>query len=192
MTTQKVGYARVSTKEQDLSLQLDALNKFDCDKVFTDKVSSAKQRQGLQDALNYLRSGDCLVVWKLDRLCRSLPDLIKISQQLKDKGCELISITENIDTSTPAGRLYFNILGALGQMERELIQERVKAGLMAAKKRGRVGGKPRVNQDKIDLARRELSEGRTYPDVARIIGIHVQTLYRLVPVMSLDARSNFN
>lgn len=192
MTTQKVGYARVSTKEQDLSLQLDALNKFDCDKVFTDKVSSAKQRQGLQDALNYLRSGDCLVVWKLDRLCRSLPDLIKISQQLKDKGCELISITENIDTSTPAGRLYFNILGALGQMERELIQERVKAGLMAAKKRGRVGGKPRVNQDKIDLARRELSEGRTYPDVARIIGIHVQTLYRLVPVKSLDARSNFN
>lgn len=192
MTTQKVGYARVSNKEQDLSLQLDALNKFDCDKVFTDKVSSAKQRQGLQDALNYLRSGDCLVVWKLDRLCRSLPDLIKISQQLKDKGCELISITENIDTSTPAGRLYFNILGALGQMERELIQERVKAGLMAAKKRGRVGGKPRVNQDKIDLARRELSEGRTYPDVARIIGIHVQTLYRLVPVKSLDARSNFN
>lgn len=192
MTTQKVGYARVSTKEQDLSLQLDALNKFDCDKIFTDKVSSAKQRQGLQDALNYLRSGDCLVVWKLDRLCRSLPDLIKISQQLKDKGCELISITENIDTSTPAGRLYFNILGALGQMERELIQERVKAGLMAAKKRGRVGGKPRVNQDKIDLARRELSEGRTYPDVARIIGIHVQTLYRLVPVKSLDARSNFN
>lgn len=192
MTTQKVGYARVSTKEQDLSLQLDALNKFDCDKIFTDKVSSAKQRQGLQDALNYLRSGDCLVVWKLDRLCRSLPDLIKISQQLKDKGCELISITENIDTSTPAGRLYFNILGALGQMERELIQERVKAGLMAAKKRGRVGGKPRVNQDKIDLARRELSEGRTYPDVARIIGIHVQTLYRLVPMKSLDARSNFN
>lgn len=186
MTSQKVGYARVSTKEQDLSLQLDALQKFDCDKLFTDKISSVKQRQGLQDALNYLRAGDCLVVWKLDRLCRSLPDLIKISQQLKDKDCELISITESIDTSTPAGRLYFNILGALAQMERELIQERVKAGLVSARKRGKVGGKPRVSQDKIELARRELVEGRTYPDVAKIIGIHVQTLYRLVPVKSLD------
>ena len=186
MTTQKVGYARVSTKEQDLSLQLDALNKFYCDKVFTDKVSSVKQRQGLQEALGYLREGDSLVVWKLDRLCRSLADLIKISEQLKDKGCELISITENIDTSTPAGRLYFNILGALGQMERELIQERVKAGLESARKRGKIGGKPRVSQDKIDLARRELSEGRSYPDVAKIIGIHPQTLYRLVPVKSLE------
>lgn len=185
MSTQKVGYARVSTKEQDLSLQLDALQKFDCDKVFTDKISSVKQRQGLQEALGYLREGDSLVVWKLDRLCRSLPDLIKISQQLKDKGCELISITENIDTSTPAGRLYFNILGALGQMERELIQERVQAGLAAARKRGKIGGKPRVGQDKIDLARRELSEGRSYPDVAKIIGIHPQTLYRLVPVKLL-------
>lgn len=186
MTTQKVGYARVSTKEQDLSLQLDALAKFDCDKVFTDKVSSVKQRQGLEEALCYLRQGDCLVVWKLDRLCRSLPDLIKISEQIKERGAELISITENIDTSTPAGRLYFNILGALGQMERELIQERVKAGLISARKRGRIGGKPRVSQDKIDLARRELSEGRTYPDVAKIIGVHPQTLYRLVPVRSLE------
>lgn len=186
MNTQKVGYARVSTKEQDLSLQLDALQKYDCDKIFTDKVSSVKQRQGLQDALGYLRQGDSLVVWKLDRLCRSLPDLIKISEQIKQKGAELISITESIDTSTPAGRLYFNILGALGQMERELIQERVKAGLASARKRGKVGGKPRVSQDKLDLARRELSEGRTYPDVAKIIGIHPQTLYRLVPVKSLD------
>ena len=185
MTTQKVGYARVSTKEQDLSLQLDALQKYDCDKIFTDKVSSVKQRQGLQEALGYLRQGDSLVVWKLDRLCRSLPDLIKISEQIKEKGAELISITESIDTSTPAGRLYFNILGALGQMERELIQERVKAGLASARKRGKIGGKPRVSQDKLDLARRELSEGRTYPDVAKIIGVHPQTLYRLLPVKSL-------
>lgn len=186
MTTQKVGYARVSTKEQDLSLQIDALSKFDCDKVFTDKVSSVKQRQGLQDALGYLRQGDTLVVWKLDRLCRSLPDLIKISEQIKEKGAELISITESIDTSTPAGRLYFNILGALGQMERELIQERVKAGLTSARKRGRIGGKPRVSQEKLDLARRELMTGRPYPEVARIIEVHVQTLYRLVPVKSLN------
>jgi DNA invertase Pin-like site-specific DNA recombinase len=186
MSVQVVGYARVSTKEQDLSLQLDALTKHGCDRVFTDKLSAAKQRQGLADALDYLRAGDTLVVWKLDRLCRSLPDLIGISEQIQQKGAALVSITESIDTSTPAGRLYFNILGALGQMERELIQERVKAGLSAARKRGKIGGKPRVSQDKLELARRELSEGRTYPDVARIIGVHPQTLYRLIPVRSLD------
>ena len=186
MSVQVVGYARVSTKEQDLSLQLDALTKHGCDRVFTDKLSAAKERQGFADALDYLRAGDTLVVRKLDRLCRSLPDLIGISEQIQQKGAALVSITESIDTSTPAGRLYFNILGALGQMERELIQERVKAGLSAARKRGKIGGKPRVSQDKLELARRELSEGRTYPDVARIIGVHPQTLYRLIPVRSLN------
>ena len=135
--------------------------------------------------LTPLREGDTLVVWKLDRLCRSLPDLIKISEQIRMMGAQLVSITESIDTSTPAGRLYFNILGALGQMERELIQERVKAGLAAARRRGKVPGKPRVSEEKLELARRELSAGRTYPEVARILGVHPQTLYRLVPVKSL-------
>lgn len=186
MTVQVIGYARVSTKEQDLSLQLDALNKYGCDRIFTDKLSSVKERQGLTDALGYLRDGDTLVVWKLDRLCRSLPDLIKISEQIRTTGAQLVSITESIDTSTPAGRLYFNILGALGQMERELIQERVKAGLAAARRRGKVPGKPRVSDEKLELARRELSAGRTYPEVARILGVHPQTLYRLVPVKSLN------
>ena len=186
MTVQVIGYARVSTKEQDLSLQLDALSKYGCDRIFTDKLSSVKERQGLTDALGYLRDGDTLVVWKLDRLCRSLPDLIKISEQIRMMGAQLVSITESIDTSTPAGRLYFNILGALGQMERELIQERVKAGLAAARRRGKVPGKPRVSEEKLELARRELSAGRTYPEVARILGVHPQTLYRLVPVKSLN------
>ena len=186
MTVQVIGYARVSTKEQDLSLQLDALSKYGCDRIFTDKMSSVKERQGLTDALGYLREGDTLVVWKLDRLCRSLPDLIKISEQIRTAGAQLVSITESIDTSTPAGRLYFNILGALGQMERELIQERVKAGLAAARRRGKVPGKPRVSEEKLELARRELSAGRTYPEVARILGVHPQTLYRLVPVKSLN------
>ena len=186
MTVQVIGYARVSTKEQDLSLQLDALSQYGCDRIFTDKISSVKERQGLTDALGYLREGDTLVVWKLDRLCRSLPDLIKISEQIRMMGAQLVSITESIDTSTPAGRLYFNILGALGQMERELIQERVKAGLAAARRRGKVPGKPRVSEEKLELARRELSAGRTYPEVARILGVHPQTLYRLVPVKSLN------
>mgnify|MGYP000377286941 FL=1 len=188
MTVQVIGYARVSTKEQDLSLQLDALSKYGSDRIFTDKLSSVKERQGLTDALGYLRDGDTLVVWKLDRLCRSLPDLIKISEQIRTTGAQLVSITESIDTSTPAGRLYFNILGALGQMERELIQERVKAGLAAARRRGKVPGKPRVSEEKLELARRELSAGRTYPEVARILGVHPQTLYRLVPVKSLNVR----
>ena len=186
MTVQVIGYARVSTKEQDLFLQLDALSKYGCDRIFTDKMSSVKERQGLTDALGYLREGDTLVVWKLDRLCRSLPDLIKISELIRTTGAQLVSITESIDTSTPAGRLYFNILGALGQMERELIQERVKAGLAAARRRGKVPGKPRVSEEKLELARRELSAGRTYPEVARILGVHPQTLYRLVPVKSLN------
>jgi len=186
LTVQVIGYARVSTKEQDLSLQLDALSKYGCDRIFTDKISSVKERQGLTDALGYLRDGDTLVVWKLDRLCRSLPDLIKISELIRTTGAQLVSITESIDTSTPAGRLYFNILGALGQMERELIQERVKAGLAAARRRGKVPGKPRVSEEKLELARRELSAGRTYPEVARILGVHPQTLYRLVPVKSLN------
>jgi len=186
LTVQVIGYARVSTKEQDLSLQLDALSKYGCDRIFTDKMSSVKERQGLTDALGYLREGDTLVVWKLDRLCRSLPDLIKISEQIRTTGAQLVSITERIDTSTPAGRLYFNILGALGQMERELIQERVKAGLAAARRRGKVPGKPRVSEEKLELARRELYAGRTYPEVARILGVHPQTLYRLVPVKSLN------
>ncbi len=186
MTVQVIGYARVSTKEQDLSLQLDALSKYGCDRIFTDKMSSVKERQGLTDALGYLRDGDTLVVWKLDRLCRSLPDLIKISELIRTTGAQLVSITESIDTSTPAGRLYFNILGALGQMERELIQERVKAGLAAARRRGKVPGKPRVSEEKLELARRELYAGRTYPEVARILGVHPQTLYRLVPVKSLN------
>jgi DNA invertase Pin-like site-specific DNA recombinase len=186
LTVQVIGYARVSTKEQDLSLQLDALSKYGCDRIFTDKLSSVKERQGLTDALGYLRQGDTLVVWKLDRLCRSLPDLIKISELIRTTGAQLVSITESIDTSTPAGRLYFNILGALGQMERELIQERVKAGLAAARRRGKVPGKPRVSEEKLELARRELSAGRTYPEVARILGVHPQTLYRLVPVKSLN------
>ncbi len=186
MTVQVIGYARVSTKEQDLSLQLDALSKYGCDRIFTDKMSSVKERQGLTDALGYLRDGDTLVVWKLDRLCRSLPDLIKISELIRTTGAQLVSITESIDTSTPAGRLYFNILGALGQMERELIQERVKAGLAAARRRGKVPGKPRVSEEKLELARRELSSGRTYPEVARILGVHPQTLYRLVPVKILN------
>ncbi len=186
MTVQVIGYARVSTKEQDLSLQLDALSKYGCDRIFTDKLSSVKERRGLTDALGYLRDGDTLMVWKLDRLCRSLPDLIKISELIRTTGAQLVSITESIDTSTPAGRLYFNILGALGQMERELIQERVKAGLAAARRRGKVPGKPRVSEEKLELARRELYAGRTYPEVARILGVHPQTLYRLVPVKSLN------
>lgn len=134
----KIGYARVSTLDQNLDLQIDALTKVGCEKIFTDKISSSKaHRQGLADALDYIRAGDTLVVWKLDRLCRNITELLKVSEKLKNNGIELQSLTESIDTSTPTGRMYFTILGAVAQMEREQIQERVKAGMAAAAKRGR-------------------------------------------------------
>lgn len=164
----KIGYARVSTKEQNLQLQLDALNTVECEKIFTDKVSSvAAKRQGLEDALEFARPGDVLIVWKLDRLCRSITDLIKISKQLEDKEVHLQSITESIDTTTPTGRLYFTILGAMNQLERELNHERILAGLDAARKRGRKGGRPKsLTDSKLTLARNLLSNGMSYPEVS--------------------------
>lgn len=179
----KIGYARVSTKEQSLQLQLDALNTVECEKIFTDKVSSvATKRQGLEDALEFARPGDVLIVWKLDRLCRSITDLIKISKQLEDKEVHLQSITESIDTTTPTGRLYFTILGAMNQLERELNHERILAGLDAARKRGRKGGRPKsLNDSKLTLARNLLSNGMSYPEVSEHLGVNLKTLYNYIP-----------
>lgn len=178
----KIGYARVSTKQQNLQLQLDALKGFGCDKVFTDKTSSQNtKRKGLKEALDYVRRGDTLVVWKLDRLCRSTKELIDISYELDSKEVTLISLTEQIDTSSPAGRMYFTVLGAIAQMERELIQERIIAGMASAKKRGRKAGRKRVSKDKIKSAKTLLDNGSTYPEVAESLGIGLSTLYKYIP-----------
>lgn len=181
-----VGYARVSTSEQNLDLQIEALQKAGCEKIFTDKVSSVKHKQGLNEALEFVRQGDSLVVWKLDRLCRSVKDLIDISSRLNDKNVAIVSLTENIDTATPAGRMYYAMLGVMGQLERELIQERVKAGLVSARSRGRVLGRPAMDKAKIRLAKKLLKEGSSYEEVASTLGVGKSTLYKYIPSSVFD------
>src|SRR5436305_5092149 len=137
-----IGYARVSTQDQTLSLQKDALEKIGCTKIFTDVISGAKaERKGLEEALHYVREGDTLVVWRLDRLGRSLKHLIEVVTDLEKRGIGFKSLTENIDTTTSGGKLIFHIFGALAEFERNLIRERTQAGLQAARARGRFGGR---------------------------------------------------
>src|SRR5204863_7105627 len=141
--TMLVGYARVSTNEQILDLQKDALEKIGCTKIYSDVVSGAKEeRKGLQEAMEYVREGDTLVVWRLDRLGRSLKHLIETITRLNNRKIGFKSITENIDTTTSGGKLVFHIFGALAEFERDIIRERTKAGLEAARARGRKGGRP--------------------------------------------------
>jgi DNA invertase Pin-like site-specific DNA recombinase len=141
----RIGYARVSTDEQTLNLQQDALQKADCDKIFTDTASGAKtERKGLADALAYVRKGDTLVVWRLDRLGRSLPHLITTMTDLEERGIGFKSLTENIDTTTSGGKLIFHIFGALAEFERNLIRERTQAGLTAARARGKKAADPKL------------------------------------------------
>jgi DNA invertase Pin-like site-specific DNA recombinase len=150
-----LGYARVSTDQQDHALQLDALRAAGCDKVFVETASGTRtDRPELAKALEQARQGDVLVVWRLDRLARSLRHLIDIADDLNRRGVALKSITESIDTMTPSGRFMFNILGALSSMEREIIVERTRAGLVAAAARGRRGGRPAaLNESKIRAAK---------------------------------------
>lgn len=184
MTTDKaalanVGYARVSTQDQNLSLQLDALAAAGCKKVFEDRASGAlADRAGLQAALDYVRDGEVLVVWKLDRLGRSLPHLIETVTALAKRGVGFRSLTEAIDTTTPGGRLVFHIFGALGQFERDLIQERTRAGLAAAASRGRKGGrKPVITGDKLKRARAMAGTGLTVREIATRLKVGKTALY---------------
>lgn len=179
----QVGYARVSTKDQDLSLQYEALNQLGCDKIYEDQISGAKaSRKGLNLALEVLREGDSLVVWKLDRLGRSVKDLVTMVGELEHRGIHFKSLTDNIDTSTPAGRFFFHVMASPAQMERELMVERTRAGLDAARKRGRVGGRKRLMTDfKIQSAKRLLADGIPPKDVAHDLGVSIPTLYRWLP-----------
>ncbi len=179
-----VGYARVSTQDQDLSLQLDALAAAGCAKVFEDHASGARaDREGLQAALDYVRDGEVLVVWKLDRLGRSLPHLIETVTELAKRGVGFRSLTEAIDTTTPGGRLIFHIFGALGQFERDLIQERTRAGLAAATARGRKGGrKPAVTEEKLRRAREHIAKGLTVREAAMRVKVGKTALYKALTV----------
>ena len=174
-----IGYARVSTLEQDPALQLDALAAAGCAKVFEDRASGARSdRPGLRQALDYVREDDVLVVWKLDRLGRSLAHLIETVGMLKQPGVGFRSITEAIDTTTPGGLLVFHLFGALGQFERDLIRERTRAGLVAAAARGRTGGrKPVIDADKLARARSMLAKGLTVREAASRLRVGKTALY---------------
>jgi DNA invertase Pin-like site-specific DNA recombinase len=164
----QIGYARVSTLEQEMALQLDALRAAGCDRIFEDRASGAKtDRPGLAQAIAFVREGDVLVTWKLDRLARSLPHLIETVNQLEKNGAGLRSLTEAIDTTTPGGRLIFHVFGALAQFERDLIRERTRAGLAAAASRGRRGGrKPVVTADRLERAKALIAKGLTVREAA--------------------------
>ncbi len=181
-----IGYERVSTQEQTLDLQQDALAKAGCARIFTDTVSGAKwtkqERAGLSEALEFIREGDTLVVWKLDRLGRSLKHLIETVTMLAEQGIGFKSLTEQIDTTTSGGKLIFHVFGALAEFERDLIRERTQAGLTAARARGRQGGRPnRLDEKKIKVLHALYADkGNTIEDILSTLNISKSTLYRHV------------
>lgn len=184
-----IGYARVSTQDQNLDLQVKALTKAGCKKVFDDKISGTRaERPGLTAALAILREGDTLVVWKLDRLGRSVKNLVDLVGELHRQGVQFKSLTDSIDTGTASGRFFFHVMASLAEMERELIVERTCAGLEAARRLGRTGGRKRQMTDsKIESAKKLLANGVPPRDVAKNLGVSVPTLYRWIPASSQQA-----
>lgn len=185
----RIGYARVSTIDQDPSLQTDALANADCVRVFVDRMSGTDfDRPELAEALDHLRPDDSLVVWRLDRLGRSLRQLVDTVKQIEDKGADLVSLTESLDTSTPSGRLIFHVFGALAEFESDMIRERTNAGLAAARARGRTGGRPRVLTEKsremaISMSEALLPDGSrrfTADEIAEAVGASRSTVYRVL------------
>ena len=178
-----IGYARVSTQDQNLELQREALTKAGCRKLFEDKVSGTRaERPGLAKALEMLREGDTLVVWKLDRLGRSVKHLVDLVGELQEQTVQFKSLTDAIDTGTPSGRFFFHVMASLAEMERELTVERTRAGLEVARQLGRTGGRRRKMTDsKIESAKKLLASGVPPKDVAKNLGVSIPTLYRHIP-----------
>lgn len=176
----QIGYMRVSTDSQTTDLQEDCLRADGCERIFSDTLSgSTTERPGLDEALRYLREGDVLAVWRLDRLGRSLPHLISLVMELEQRGVALRSLTEQIDTASPGGRLVFHVFGALAEFERGVIRQRVNAGLAAARQRGRVGGRPRVvTPSKARAIRAMINQGATSDEICTALGISRASFYR--------------
>lgn len=183
----KIGYARVSTQDQRLDLQIDELTKIGCQTIYKEKVSSAKERPELQNMMENLREGDTVYVWKLDRLGRSLKDLINLIETLLLKKVNFISLKDSIDTSTAQGRLFLNIFGSLAEFERDIIRERTKAGLESAKARGKIGGRKKglskIAKQKAETAVGLYLQKKTAEEIADIIGVGRATVYRYLEAM---------
>lgn len=178
-----IGYARVSTQDQNLELQTEALAKAGCKKIFDDKISgSHAERPGLAKLQEALRDGDTLVVWKLDRLGRSVKHLVDLVGELHKRGVQFKSLTDAIDTGTAYGRFFFHVMASLAEMERELTIERTQAGLRVARQLGRIGGRKRqMTESKIKSAKKLLATGVPPRDVAANLGVSIPTLYRWIP-----------
>jgi len=177
----KIGYVRVSTMEQNYDLQLDALEKAGCEKFFTDKISGAKSdRPGLNEALNFLRAGDCLVIWRLDRLGRSLKHLIEVAEGLAAREVGLVSLQDDFNTTTSGGKLVFHFFGALAEFERNLIRERTMAGLAAARSRGRKGGRNKALDATKTAMLKSLHKSKSHSvkDICKQLEISRPTFYR--------------
>jgi DNA invertase Pin-like site-specific DNA recombinase len=180
----QIGFARVSTQDQNPTLQLDALKQAGCERIFTEKASGTQRdRPALKAALDYIRPGDTLVVWKLDRLARSLRQLIETVATLNARQIGLRSLTEAIDTTTPGGTLIFHMFGALAEFERSVIRERTRAGLASARARGKLGGRPPAwNEADIAAAKALLRDSNiTVEQAAKRLGVAPSTLYRHIP-----------
>ena len=187
-----IGYARVSTQDQNLDLQTDELTKLGCQKIYQEKVSSGKERPQLIKMIENLREGDSVMVWKLDRLARSLKELINLVEILRVKKVNFTSIKDSIDTSTVQGRLLLNIFGSLAEFERDIIRERTKAGLSAAKARGRMGGKKKglspEAKKKAETAVMLYKQKKSAVEIAGIIGVGRATVYRYLEEMGQERK----
>jgi DNA invertase Pin-like site-specific DNA recombinase len=192
----KIGYARVSTKDQSLNLQKDALKKAGCRKIYSEQISGTKtDRANLDEMIEHIRQGDIIVVWKLDRLGRSLRDLINLISKFQDLGVEFKSLQDNIDTTTPTGKLTFHLFAALAEFERDIISERTKAGLESARARGRKGGRPKglskKATDKARLAESLYNEkNNSIQEICEYLSVSKPTLYRYLRSRDVEIGSD--
>ena len=192
LTWVNIGYCRISTNDQNLDLQLDELKKAGCERIFQDIASGAKSdRKGLKEAIEFARSGDVIVCWKLDRVGRSLRDLIETINTLKDRGIGFRCLTQQLDTTTPSGMLIFHVFGAMSEFERSLIQERTQAGLQAARARGRLGGRPKLdNSQRIEIAASLYNDGKvSVAEICKNLKISKATFYRDLKAKAAWAKS---